>query len=270
VLVVFVSLAAPALAAGAGSSSQSCVTPFLHADKHGKKLFSFKPRVHAYGPMPSEVEDTPPAKLVCSPGGRIIDAGEIEDDDAHGASAITIMDGRLSEFVFNDLAMGFNLSRDRRFIVFRPWGGPEGKSSVLGAQTFYLIDVDQSLKPNSKAILSAVNVYPTDTDAFRSPADSKNTDSFDTWYDWFETLPHADEDITWTGPRQFTFAITADDSESDVHTSWSGKTFQVTANIVLAESAAPRVVLSIPKSQSCPRGVAAIHAIVDAVKACLK
>jgi len=246
---------------------QSCLTPFLHADKQGKKLFTFAARVRTPGPMPSALEEEPSTGLVCSPGSRIIYPGASED----GPSNPVIMDGRLSEFVFGDLATDLSLSPDRRFMIYRPWGGPAGKSSVIGGQTLYLVDIDQSLKPNGKEILSIVNVYPTDADAFHSPADSKNEGAaFDTWYDRFETLPQADKDIAWTGSRQFTFSLAADDSQDDVHTRPSGKSFQVTATIVLAGSQAPKVVLSIPQSRSCPSGVAAIHAVVDAVTACSK
>jgi hypothetical protein len=270
VVLAFASLAAPALAAGPISPLPSCLTPFLHADKHGKMLFSFQPRVDAPGSMPSSIADGPPTGLVCSPGGRIIDAGTIEETFAYGANEIDIIDGRMNEFVFSSLALDFTLSPDRRFIVFRPWGGPVGNGSILAEQTLYLVDVDHLLKPASDETLSAVGVYPTDTDDFHPPAKGENESvENDKWFAWFETLPHPDGIITWTGPRQFTFSL-AGDGEDDVHTPWSGKSFQVTATIVLRGSDAPRVVLSIAGSPSCPNGVATIHAVVDAVKACSK
>jgi hypothetical protein len=272
ILLFFLSLAAPALAAGPASPSQSCLTPFVHTNKTGKKTFSFKPRVQTPGPNPSDIEDEPLASLTCSPAGRIIDAINGEEDTAHGASMITIMDGQRRTFIFSDMALDFHLSPDRRFVIYSPWGGPDGNESTIAAQTTYLVAIDQPLKPDSQDVLSAIRIYPTEADSFHPSAhpklDNSESERWDKWFDWFETLPQAGG-ITWTGPRQFTFPLNGD-SPDGPNRPWSGKIFQVTATIVSLESGPPKLVLSIPKSPACPRGVAAIHAVIDAMTACLK
>jgi hypothetical protein len=35
------------------------------------------------------------------------------------------------EHSFSELALDFHLSSDRRFIIYSPWGGPEGNDSIL-------------------------------------------------------------------------------------------------------------------------------------------
>jgi hypothetical protein len=275
-LPVFLMLAAlaipehPAMAASPKAPADSCLRPFLHADHHGKLLFHFKPRVQSPGIGLSEIGPGPPTGLLCSPGRRIIDAGEIGDANAFGADQITIMDAGLIRFVFFELVLEFNLSPDRRFIVFSPWGGPVGTSSMLAGDQLYLVDVDQPLGPNSHGILPIAGVFPTDADEYHAPASGKDDSTAqEKWDKWFAALPHPDEGIQWIAPRQFQFSL-SDDNQGGAKEPWSIKHFTVTATIVLAGTEPPRIVLSIPKSPTCPRGVARVLAVIDAMAACSK
>jgi hypothetical protein len=263
-------LAPPVGAASPADHVESCLLPFVHTDKHGKRLFHFQPRAPGPGVTPASVDGDLTDGLVCSPGGRIIDAGELEGENTQGASDILIIDGPLKQFVFAELATGFNLSPDKRFIVFGPWSGPTGTASIVAAESLYLIDVDGSLTPGRTASLQAVSVYPTDTDDFHKPPSGKDMNAaLNKWYSWFASIPHVAGPITWIGPRQFQFPLDdGDDGQGRARSNGNG--FTATATIVLAAGRPPKVTLALAKSPSCPNGVTMVTAIADAMTACGK